>query len=112
MFQKNVKKLIFYRELLVIVEIQVGEYTIEDEKQYARIGVAYKWAMPLGFSGYYGFYGGGRYDWAYYNLGSQVKIRWDLIDNFLDVGGTFEPFYDSKLDSFLGYDFFSASFSY
>lgn len=90
-----------------IVENSV--FTQGTEKQYIRVAPYYAWALPGNITGSYTLYTGMRYDKDYYDFGARIDALWAPIQ-YMQLGGAFNPFYDSFLKEKIGYEFFLQSY--
>ena len=89
--------------------VENSMYTMGTEKQYIRFAPYYRWNIDDSFEGCYALYYGMRYDQDYFDVGARVDVLWQRY-RYLQIGGTWMPFYDSFLKGLMGYQMYVQSF--
>ena len=77
--------------------------------QYAQLALFYNFSLPFSFKGHYAVYGGSRYNQDFYDYGARIQLEWEPIRRLFQIGGAFQPFYDSDLERKYGYKVWAQS---
>ncbi len=73
------------------------------EFQYGRLAVFYSFSAPFNLSGECFFFGGMRFNRDYYDVGSELDVRYALHPRYLVLRGILQPRYDSEIGRMIGY---------
>ena len=73
------------------------------ELQYGRLAVFSVFSSNINLSGEYFFFGGMRFNGDYYDVGSELDLRYTLYSRYLILRGVLQPRYDSEIGRMLGY---------
>jgi len=73
------------------------------ELQYGRIAVFYSFFLSNDLSGKCFFFGGMRFNGDYYDVGSELELKYTLHPRYLISRGVLQPRYDSEIGRMLGY---------
>lgn len=81
------------------VALENSIFVEEVELQYARAAAFYTFYLNFGLEGAYTLYYGRRYNGVFYDVGAMLTLNYNIVGRLLQIGGTFQPFYDSDLKS-------------